>query len=550
VVKKSTTMSWVAAAAVSLGASEAALKLILGQLAGVPLMLLYRALIAHRETNVQHLFFFLTGILAGQWVIGGDVVHSLYAVLATYLILLCAGGTLISVIVSFLFNFGYLLVGYVYTETEGYDICWTMPHCVLSLKLIGLTFDCYDGDRASRLGEGILSKDQKKSFLPDNPSLLEMLSHSFFLGGYFVGPQIPLKRYRQFVRPDYTSSLPASPMQYGLKRLGLAFCYMLIQVIGSLYLPASWPASESFQEISFPLRFLLLPIWVKIVLSKYIFAWLLAESVCIFSGLSFVEQRQDGSVDWRGCANVKVHRLETAVCFGNIIEAFNINTNNWVAVYVFKRLKFLGNKVISQVATLIFLAIWHGFHAGYYLTFFNEFVTIMVERQFLSTWGKSAKVAKWKSHPAYSTVTSVLGWLWVWAFLPHAFIPFSLLLWSTSMQAYASTFFFMYIVYASWFLFLRGALKQALPSAPKEKVDKHVEDDNPVHEPVEERKVERIEDTKEDVMITEGVEDTKNKDRPMVSKNDSDEKDVLDQDKVAEADVVQSLMEPKPSVMN
>ena len=33
-----------------------------------------------RETNVQHLFFFLTGILAGQWVIGGDVVHSLYAV--------------------------------------------------------------------------------------------------------------------------------------------------------------------------------------------------------------------------------------------------------------------------------------------------------------------------------------------------------------------------------------------------------------------------------------------------------------------------------------
>ena len=119
-----------------------------------------------------------------------------YQVLATYLILVCAGGTLTSVIVSFLFNFGYLLVGmtsfrinsnllfvqvgYVYTETEGYDICWTMPHCVLSLKLIGLTFDCYDGERARRLGEGVLSKDQRKSFLPDNPSLLEMLSHRFY----------------------------------------------------------------------------------------------------------------------------------------------------------------------------------------------------------------------------------------------------------------------------------------------------------------------------------------------------------------------------------
>ena len=34
-----------------------------------------------------------------------------YQVLATYLILVCAGGTLLSVVVSFLFNFGYLLVG-------------------------------------------------------------------------------------------------------------------------------------------------------------------------------------------------------------------------------------------------------------------------------------------------------------------------------------------------------------------------------------------------------------------------------------------------------
>jgi len=547
-VRRTITMSWVAAAAVSLGASEAALKLILGQLLGVPLMLLYRALIAHRETNVQHLFFFLSGILAGQWVIGGDVVHSLYAVLATYLILLCAGGTLVSVVVSFLFNFGYLLVGYVYTETEGYDICWTMPHCVLSLKLIGLTFDCYDGERARRLGEGVLSKDQRKSFLPDNPSLLEMLSHSFFLGGYLIGPQIPLKRYREFVRPDYTSSLPASPLPYGFKRLGLALCYMLIQVIGSMYLPSSWPGSESFQQTSLPLRFLLLPLWVKIVLSKYIFSWLLAESVCVLSGLSFVEQREDGSVDWRGCANVKVHRLETAVCFGNIIEAFNINTNNWVAVYVFKRLKFLGNKMISQVTTLVFLAVWHGFHPGYYITFFNEFVTVMVERQFLSIWGKSSKVGVWKSHPAYTTITSVLGWVWVWVFLPHAFIPFSLLTWSISLQAYASTYFFMYIAYAAWFLFLKGALKQALGGQPKEKVDAQVEDT---------RRVETVEDKKEQVindqtgdMPPEGIDSTNNLDLPNNEDADVSENNDQSQNDIVEADVVESLIELKPSVMN
>ena len=51
--------------------------------------------------------------------------------------LMFVGGTLASVVISFLFNMGYLLIGYWYTESEGYDICWTMPHCVLCLRLIG-----------------------------------------------------------------------------------------------------------------------------------------------------------------------------------------------------------------------------------------------------------------------------------------------------------------------------------------------------------------------------------------------------------------------------
>lgn len=29
------------------------------------------------------------------------------------------------------------MAGYYFTATEHYDIKWTMPHCVLTLKLIG-----------------------------------------------------------------------------------------------------------------------------------------------------------------------------------------------------------------------------------------------------------------------------------------------------------------------------------------------------------------------------------------------------------------------------
>ena len=43
------------------------------------------------------------------------------------------------------FNVPYYLLGYVVSETDEYDVVWTMPHCVLVMRLIGLAFDVYDG---------------------------------------------------------------------------------------------------------------------------------------------------------------------------------------------------------------------------------------------------------------------------------------------------------------------------------------------------------------------------------------------------------------------
>jgi len=463
-------MSIVASVAAAAGASEAALRLILGQLFGYPLMIVYRQKVASQQPTIQHLFFFLTGLFAGWWVIGVDVKHSLYAILTTYLILAVAGGTFTSVVVSFIFNFGYLLVGYFFTESEGYDICWTMPHCVLTLRLIGLTFDCYDGERGRRNGYDTLSKDQQKSALSDTPSLLEMLSHSFFIGGYFVGPQIQMKKYREFVSPSYQESLPGSPLPYGFKRLGLGFCYMILHVVGSMYLPADWPASDDFYYSWLITKLLLLPIWCRFILAKYLFAWLSAEGVCVISGLSYAGIKDGGFIDWKGCANVKVARLEGSTKFGHVIESFNINTNNWVAVYVYKRLKFMGSRTISQLVTLLFLAVWHGFHSGYYLTFFNEFLTVKVEREFLAIWSRSDKVEKWLQDPQSAFICKVLGWCWVFFFLPHCFISFALLTYNKIVPAYFATYFFIYVIFFTWPLW-KGTVKNFLGGPAKKEED-------------------------------------------------------------------------------
>ena len=225
--------------------------------------------------------------------------YNIAAVGGTYLILLCAGGTQLSVFLSFLFNFGFLMAAYYFTASEeDYDICWTTPHCVLTLRLIGLTFDLYDGERARRQGRQALSKDQEETALEETPSLLEILSYTFFLGGYFVGPPIAMKKFKQSVSPTYQASLPDSPLGYGLQRLALGFLYLILHLIGSLWLPNDWPASQQFSSSLLVTKLVLLAVWAKVVIAKYISVWLIAEGVCVISGISFTGLSQQGEPDW------------------------------------------------------------------------------------------------------------------------------------------------------------------------------------------------------------------------------------------------------------
>lgn len=93
----------------------------------------------------------------------------------------------------------YLLIGYYYTGTETYDIKWTMPHCVLVLRLIGLAFDISDGQEP----EEKLSTENKKTALKKAPSLLEIAAYTFFPGSYLVGPQFPFRRFDNFISQQY-----------------------------------------------------------------------------------------------------------------------------------------------------------------------------------------------------------------------------------------------------------------------------------------------------------------------------------------------------------
>lgn len=96
--------------------------------------------------------------------------------------------------------------GYVLLNTTEYVVNWTMPHCVLCLRLIGLAFDVADGRHYESLKE-----EQRETALRERPSALQTFSYAFFFGGSLVGPQFPCKRYLDFING---SLIPAQLSAY------------------------------------------------------------------------------------------------------------------------------------------------------------------------------------------------------------------------------------------------------------------------------------------------------------------------------------------------
>ncbi|XP_043646797.1 lysophospholipid acyltransferase 5 [Drosophila teissieri] len=359
------------------GVPVEALRLLLTILAGYPVAAFYQKFIAIiANKTVHHMFFAGCGAGLCYFNYGRDTYHSLIAILTTYfLVLLVRKKTQIFLAINFVFHMSYLLLGYFYTSSNEYDILWTMPHCILVLRMIGYGFDITDGLKE----ESELSKDQKETALKEPPSLLELLAFSYFPSGFLVGPQFPFSRYKAFVDGQFRQH--EGNVEAGIRRFGAGAFYLIVCQVGLRYLPDSYFLTPEFAQVSFVKRIYFLGFWAKFSLYKYISCWLLTEGALICIGLTYKGEDKNGQPDWSGCSNVKLKLLETGNTMEHYVQSFNVNTNQWVGQYIYKRLKFLNNRTISYGAALGFLAVWHGYHSGYYMTFLMEYMVVSTEKQ-------------------------------------------------------------------------------------------------------------------------------------------------------------------------
>ncbi|KAK7094232.1 lysophospholipid acyltransferase 5-like [Littorina saxatilis] len=438
--------SFIAPLATVLGASESGTRLLLSLLSGYPLALLYRSsLLYNQPPAVKHVYFIMTGLLQCWFNFGTDVYHSMFNITFIYILLRVAGGTKFSAVFAFFFNLTYLVVGYYYEVVSGkeYNISWTMPHCVLTLRLTAVAFDLYDGHKTP------IPPAYKETALTKAPSLLELFGQCYFFGGFLVGPQYSMRRYMNFVNGEYSDPKtkgPPNTVMPALERFLLGIAYIGAYQAVYIFVSDEFLQSEAFQERGLLLKCVLLIIWGKTCLHKYIGSWLLTEGAIIFCGLSYNNLDENKQPLWDGCTNVRVKLLETGCTLQHAIRSFNCNTNLWMAQYIFKRLRFLGNKLVSQAVTLFYLAIWHGQDTGYFINFFLEFIYTMCERQIASTVERIGPLRQFFGIPALQPVLFVVKKIYSTFLLSFALVGFSLLQYSKWNGVYASLHYVGFVI--------------------------------------------------------------------------------------------------------
>ncbi|ERE66559.1 lysophospholipid acyltransferase 5-like protein [Cricetulus griseus] len=416
---------------------------------GYPLALFYRHYLFYKDSYLIHLFHALTGLSIAYFNFGHQIYHSLLCIVLQFLILRMMGRTITAIFTT---------------------LCFQMVNGSHSSS--GLCIDYYDGgkDRDS------LTAEQQKYAIRGVPSLLEVAGFSYFYGAFLVGPQFSMNHYMKLVQgqlTDMPGKIPNSTIP-ALKRLSLGLVYLVGYTLLSPHITEDYLLTEDYDHVWHQeltgvkkpatglkisgglcrpsltlLRSLLkrrplwfrctyMLVWGKFVLYKYVTCWLVTEGVCILSGLGFNGFEENGKAKWDACANMKVWLFETTPRFNGTIASFNINTNAWVARYIFKRLKFLGNKELSQGLSLLFLALWHGLHSGYLICFQMEFLIVIVEKQVTSLIQESPTLSSLASvtalQPFYYLVQQTIHWL----FMGYSMTAFCLFTWDKWLKVAAS----------------------------------------------------------------------------------------------------------------
>mmetsp|Transcript_30358 Transcript_30358/g.55002 ORF Transcript_30358/g.55002 Transcript_30358/m.55002 type:complete len:502 (+) Transcript_30358:111-1616(+) len=344
--------------------------------------------------KVKHLFSFILGAFLLQFTIGIQWIHQLISSMLVYVMFLVLPAKTAKTLVP-IFMMAYITAGHLhrqYINYLGWDMDFTGPQMVLTMKLYSLAYNLYDGELINKGKEDRAAKKCASVAVHSLPGIIEYLGYTFCFATVLAGPAYEYKFYANACDGSllYDKSgkpkgkIPSQVWATVRPLLGSLLC-LGIFVAGSGMYPLLDPSDpQNATPVVISEEMLAKPAFKRFAYSwlalffirfKYYFAWKNAEGAnnIWYAGFEGFDAKGEPK-GWEVSNNIDVIEFETAPNLKTLSAAWNKKTANWLAKYVYIR---TGG---SLFATYGMSAFWHGFYPGYYIFFMSVPLIAFCER--------------------------------------------------------------------------------------------------------------------------------------------------------------------------
>ncbi|OAJ38451.1 hypothetical protein BDV3_004004 [Batrachochytrium dendrobatidis] len=386
------------------------------------------------------------------------ILHLLVPTVTTYFITRAVGSnrwTPYVVFAATLLHLSWIHLGsqFWYVDDPNYiDI--SAPLMVLVIKLSSYAYSVYDGSRPDQE----VHAEMRPLAIKKIPDFVEYLGFIFFFATFWVGPAFDYKHYYEFSRNLGAYRRIPSTKMASIKVLILGTLILsAFLTLDSIRSPAFYRSPTGFvKEKGFWWRVFLIQVAGLSTRAKLCAAWKISEAAGILTGLGY---RGVDSITKKPMfdllENINVRQVELGQCPKGIIDGWNIKTSNWLKRCVYLRATTPGSKSTSVATGLTNLisAMWHGFHAGYYLSFLSATLWIIVgritRRYFRPFFVLSDSPLKF-----YKPVYDLLGFIFTMSTLNYIFMPFIVWHASSSLYIWTSVLFLGHVFLLSIYVLL------------------------------------------------------------------------------------------------
>ncbi|KAJ3130961.1 lysophospholipid acyltransferase [Physocladia obscura] len=328
------------------------------------------------------------------------------------------------------------------------------PMMLMVLRLTTFAWNVYDGTLRD---EDVISSIRHK-VVKEFPSLIEFFGYTMFFPTFVTGPSLDFMDYREYINETGAFQKIPSRIWPTLQcvGLGLFFCG-IYAVYMDTYSYLFMSTSEFVDNFNIWQRIYYCQMSGIVARAKYYGIFKMAEGVCNLVGIGYT-----GNGVWNRGQGVSIRDVEFGQSFKQLLDNWNMKTARWLRNCIYIRFtnqkRLAGGKKQSTsfvtFVTFMVSALWHGFHAGYYLTFgvgaMFPILARSMRRYFRPLILEPSSLAWMK--PLYD----LLGWFFTWTSLNFVAAPFVVWQLEKSLAVWGSLHYYAVIVLISGFVLVDG----------------------------------------------------------------------------------------------